>query len=115
LIAEARDGVSLRSNITYGSQAEIQTDPLPTKQVGGVSLNKAGESFFLASSPYSLHNASMTKSKVEFRRLFWYVQVVLHDVPPLQLGGFKTEEEAQDWITRKSDAWLKAYANGRYA
>jgi hypothetical protein len=115
LIAEARDGVSLRSNITYGSQAEIQTDPLPTKRVGGVSLNKAGESFFLASSPYSLHNASMTKSKVEFRRLFWYVQVVLHDVPPLQLGGFKTEEEAQDWITRKSDAWLKAYANGRYA
>jgi hypothetical protein len=84
-------------------------------------LNKAKKSFFLASSPYSLHNASMTKSKVEFRptemksRLFWYVQVVLHDVPPLQLGGFKTEEEAQDWITHKSDAWLKAYANGKYA
>jgi hypothetical protein len=86
-------------------------------------LNKAEKSFFLASQPYSLHNANMTqpKSKVEFRptemksHLFWYVQVVFHDVPPLQLGGFKTEEEAQDWITRKSDAWLKAYANGRYA
>jgi hypothetical protein len=45
--------------------------------------------------------------------LFWYVQVVFHDAPPLQLGSFKTEEEANDWVTHKSDAWLEAYANGK--
>jgi hypothetical protein len=61
------------------------------------------------------------KAKIEFRptemksSLYWYVQVVFHDVPPLQLGGFKSEEEAKDWVTHKSDAWLKTYANGKYA
>jgi hypothetical protein len=63
---------------------------------------------------------TQTKPKIEFKptemksSLFWYVQVIFHDAPPLQLGGFKTEEEAKDWIARKSDAWLKAYADGRY-
>ena len=45
----------------------------------------------------------------------WYVHVVLPSMPPLQLGGFKTESEAIEWVTRKSKAWLKDYQNGKYA
>jgi hypothetical protein len=33
----------------------------------------------------------------------------------LQLGGFKTEDEARIWIVEKSFAWLKEYENGKYA
>ncbi|MGA2793063.1 MAG: hypothetical protein ABSE69_05945 [Roseiarcus sp.] len=45
----------------------------------------------------------------------WYVQVILPKLPPLQLGGFKTEEEAKEWVLRKSKGWLKEYEGGRYA
>jgi hypothetical protein len=69
------------------------------------------------------HNVNMTrlKPKIEFRPTEmtlgrgWYVQVVYSDRPPLQLGGFKTEEEAKKWIATKSAAWLKEHAEGRYA
>jgi hypothetical protein len=37
----------------------------------------------------------------------WYVQVVIAGLPPLQLGGFKTEDEAKEWIAQKSHAWLE--------
>jgi hypothetical protein len=58
--------------------------------------------------------------KIEFRRTEmrsgrgWYVQVVYSDRPPLQLGGFKTEEEAKEWVSGKSAAWLKEHAEDRY-
>jgi hypothetical protein len=71
------------------------------------------------------HNAKMppikTKPNVEFRPTEmrsgsgWFVLVILPKVPPLQLGGFKTEEEAKDWVLRKSKGWLKEYEGGRYA
>ena len=35
--------------------------------------------------------------------------------PPAQLGGFKTEDEAREWIKRKSIAWLKEFEGGKYA
>ena len=44
----------------------------------------------------------------------WYVQFVYSDKPPLQLGGFKTEEEAKEWVSDKSAAWLKERAEDRY-
>ena len=55
------------------------------------------------------------KSKIEFRptelkdHSGWYIQVVFHDVPPLQLGGFKTEDEAKDWVRYSSAQWLNAH------
>jgi len=54
------------------------------------------------------------KPKTEFRptefkdRSGWYVQVVYFDAPPFQLGGFRTEGEAQDWIRNSSAQWLSA-------
>jgi hypothetical protein len=33
----------------------------------------------------------------------------------VQLGGFKTENEAQEWIKRKSIPWLKEFEGGKYA
>jgi hypothetical protein len=45
----------------------------------------------------------------------WYVQVVYHVAPPLQLGGFKTEEEAKDWVRHNSAQWLAArWGDGRF-
>ena len=52
------------------------------------------------------------KRKVEFHptefkdKSGWYVQVVLHVAPPLQLGGFKTEDEAKAWVKHNSASWL---------
>jgi hypothetical protein len=34
-------------------------------------------------------------------------------VPPIQLGGFKTEEEAAEWVRRKSKGWLEEH-RGHY-
>jgi hypothetical protein len=45
----------------------------------------------------------------------WYVHVAYPDRPPLQLGGFRTEEEAKKWVADKSAAWLREHAEGRYA
>jgi hypothetical protein len=46
----------------------------------------------------------------------WYVQVVFHFAPPFQLGGFKTEQEAKDWIKQNSAQWLNSHGGeGRYA
>jgi hypothetical protein len=62
-----------------------------------------------------------TKPKIQFRPTElksgsgWYVQVVFFDAPPYQLGGFRTEEEAKEWIVRESAAWLRTYWDGRYA
>jgi hypothetical protein len=59
--------------------------------------------------------------KVEFvptamsRGTGWYVKAILPNAPPLQLGGFKTEDEAIEWVTLKSKAWLKEYQDGKYA
>jgi len=61
-----------------------------------------------------------TKPEIRFRpteRKFgsgWYVQVIFSDLPPLQLGGFRTEQEAKDWITQESARWLSSYLDGRY-
>ena len=69
------------------------------------------------------HNAIMTqpKPKIEFRPTEmksgrgWYVQVVYSDRPPLQLGGFNTEEEAKEWVAKEAAKWLKEHAEDRYA
>jgi hypothetical protein len=61
------------------------------------------------------------KSKVEFEpaqmsnRLGWYVRVVLPNGQQPQLGGFKVESEAREWIVRESAEWLKGYEGGKYA
>jgi len=61
------------------------------------------------------------KRKVEFEAVEmmigrgWYVLVKLPQGPQPQLGGFNSQAEAQDWIARKSAAWLKDYQNGKYA
>jgi hypothetical protein len=61
------------------------------------------------------------KPKIEFLppelkdRSGWYVQVVYRVAPPFQLGGFKTEEEAKDWVRHSSAQWLAAQrGDGRY-
>jgi hypothetical protein len=36
----------------------------------------------------------------------WYVQVVIPGIPPIQLGGFKTQDEAKEWVRLKSQMWL---------
>jgi hypothetical protein len=44
-----------------------------------------------------------------------YVQVVIPSLPPIQLGGFKTEDEAKEWVRRKSQTWaifLKSAKDG---
>jgi hypothetical protein len=72
----------------------------------------------LATATPLSHNASMTrpKPKIEFRPTEmksghgWYVQVVYSDRPPLQLGGFNTEEEAKEWVTKEAAGWLKDHA-----
>jgi hypothetical protein len=43
----------------------------------------------------------------------WYVQVIIPGVPPIQLGGFKTEEEAKDWVRWKSQMWIDDH-RGQY-
>jgi hypothetical protein len=59
------------------------------------------------------------KPKTEFRptafkdRSGWYVQVVFHGAPPLQLGGFKTEDEAKDWIKHNSAHWFDSHSRDR--
>jgi hypothetical protein len=45
----------------------------------------------------------------------WCVRVTIPFGPSPDLGGFKTEEEAREWIVHKSRAWLKEYEGGRYA
>jgi hypothetical protein len=62
-----------------------------------------------------------TKPKVEFEPVpmkigsGWCVRVTLPYGASPQLGGFKTEEEAREWIRRKSAAWLREYESGRHA
>jgi hypothetical protein len=56
------------------------------------------------------------KLKPEFRptafkdRAGRYVQVVFYGAPPLQLGGFKTENEAKDWVKHNSAHWLDTHS-----
>ena len=45
----------------------------------------------------------------------WCVRAKPPKGTPALLGGFKTEEEAREWIKRKSPAWLKEFEGGRYA
>jgi len=40
----------------------------------------------------------------------WYVLVQWGDWPSEQVGGFPSEEEAQNWIDQSSPGWLKARA-----
>lgn len=42
----------------------------------------------------------------------WYVFVELGNRPPLQVGSFSSEAEAQEWIDKSSLAWLKKRAQG---
>jgi hypothetical protein len=62
---------------------------------------------------------SRDKPKVEFRPIKmqrydgWYVQVVISGMPPIQLGGFKTEEEAKGWVQWNSKMWLDEH-RGQY-
>jgi hypothetical protein len=61
------------------------------------------------------------KSLVEFEPVEmkigkgWCVRAKPPKGTPALLGGFKTEEEAREWIRRKSPAWLKEFEGGRYA
>jgi hypothetical protein len=43
----------------------------------------------------------------------WYVQVLIPGVPPIALGGFKTEEEVAEWVRWKSKMWLDEH-RGQY-
>jgi hypothetical protein len=43
----------------------------------------------------------------------WYVQAMIPGVPPIQLSGFKTEEEAKDWVRWKSQTWIDEH-RGQY-
>jgi hypothetical protein len=43
----------------------------------------------------------------------WYFQVVIPRIPPIRLGGFKTEVEAQDWVRWKSQIWIDEH-RGQY-
>jgi len=43
----------------------------------------------------------------------WYVLATLLRGRPIQLGGFKTEDEARKWIEAKSAVWLKDHESGR--
>jgi hypothetical protein len=43
----------------------------------------------------------------------WYVLATLPRGTPIQLGSFRTEAEAREWIARKSAAWLKDHESGR--
>ncbi len=38
----------------------------------------------------------------------WYVLVKWSDHPSEQVGGFPTEDEAQQWIKQSAASWLKA-------
>jgi hypothetical protein len=38
----------------------------------------------------------------------WYIELTWPDGHSEQVGGFQSESEIGDWISRKSDAWLKA-------
>jgi hypothetical protein len=38
----------------------------------------------------------------------WYIELTWPDGRSEQIGGFQSESEIGDWISRKSDAWLKA-------
>ncbi len=79
--------------------------------------------FALAFRSIAYHNCQMAtpKRKIEFEAVEmmigrgWYVLVKLPSGPQPQLGGFNSEAEARDWITRKSAVWLKEYQNGKYA
>jgi hypothetical protein len=43
----------------------------------------------------------------------WCVRVTLLQGKQPQLGNFHTEVEAQEWVKRRSLAWLKKYERGR--
>jgi|HubBroStandDraft_6_1064221.scaffolds.fasta_scaffold999186_1 hypothetical protein len=45
----------------------------------------------------------------------WYILATPPKGTPVQLGGFKTEDEAREWIKRKSIPWLKEFEGGKYA
>jgi hypothetical protein len=45
----------------------------------------------------------------------WYVLATPPKGTPTQLGGFKTEDEAREWIKRKSIPRLKEFEGGKYA
>jgi hypothetical protein len=79
--------------------------------------------FVLGRAARSGHTDGMQPSKndpkVEFRPTKmqsydgWYVQVVIPGIPPIQLGGFKTEDEAKEWVRWKSQMWLDEH-RGQY-
>ncbi|MFZ1962133.1 MAG: hypothetical protein WAU78_01455 [Roseiarcus sp.] len=43
----------------------------------------------------------------------WCVRITLPQGKQPQLGNFRTEVEAHEWIKRRSLAWLKKYERGR--
>lgn len=42
----------------------------------------------------------------------WYVLVNWGNMPSEQVGGFPSEEEAQQWIDQYSTSWLREYFDG---
>jgi hypothetical protein len=38
----------------------------------------------------------------------WYIELTWPDGRSEQIDGFQSEAEIGDWISRKSEAWLKA-------
>jgi hypothetical protein len=42
----------------------------------------------------------------------WYVLVIWGNMPSEQVGGFPSEEEAQQWIDHYSASWLKEHFDG---
>ena len=39
----------------------------------------------------------------------WYIELTWPDGRVEHIDSFQSESEIDDWISRKSDAWLKAY------
>jgi hypothetical protein len=44
-----------------------------------------------------------------------YVLIKLPNGQQPQLGNFRTETEAREWIEHESAAWLRKFEGGRYA
>jgi hypothetical protein len=44
----------------------------------------------------------------------WYVLVQWGNRPSEQVGGFPTEDEAQEWIKYNSTSWFETRLGGQY-
>jgi hypothetical protein len=44
----------------------------------------------------------------------WYVRATLPHGEQILVKSFGTEAEAEEWIAKSADAWLRKYRGGRY-